>query len=49
MRTRSIEHFMHKLESNNLKNLGPRSKLEIINEEIAEYYFAQKKEIKKVA
>jgi hypothetical protein len=48
MRTRSIDYFLRQLNKNNSKK-GPKSQSEVINQELAEFYFAQKKETKKVA
>jgi hypothetical protein len=50
MRVRNIEYFLNKLGASNFKK-GPKNNEEIINQKLAEYYFyfAQKKETKKVA
>jgi len=49
MRTRSIDYFLRQLNKNKIKNSGPKSLSEIINAELAEFYFAQKNKLKKVA
>jgi len=44
MRIRNVQFFIKKMDSKNLKN-GPKNKDEVINEQIAEYYFAETKKV----
>lgn len=50
MRVRSVTYFVRQLGENNSKTSGCKNIDEQLNQKIAEfYYFAQKKETKKVA
>ena len=48
MRVRTVSYFLNQINSNKVKNSGPRNVSEIINQRISEY-IAEKKETKKVA
>jgi len=42
MRVRSIDYFINQIGSSKSKIQGPKNQKEIINQEIAEYFFEKK-------